>query len=50
MVAHAVVAAGYLVGIPRVSCALQCDAKRHLHHSSFNDVVLAVVVGHPSLW
>ena len=45
-VAHAVVVAGFFVGIPRVSCALQCDAKRHLHQGRFTD---AVEVVRPSL-
>jgi hypothetical protein len=40
MVAHAVVAAGYSVGCPGFSCALQCDAKRHLHHVSSLDAVV----------
>jgi hypothetical protein len=46
-VAHAVVVAGCFVGTPRVSCALQCDAKRHLHQGDFDDAV--VVAECPSL-
>jgi len=33
--AHTVVAAGYSVGSPECSCALQCDARRHLHYASW---------------
>jgi hypothetical protein len=32
-VAHAVVVASCFVGVPRVSCALQCVAKRQLHQA-----------------